>query len=269
MKMTEEQIMEAKEMRSEGISYAKIGVALGLCDRTIRYTLNPAARQHKAAYDKAHKAEAAAYRVRRREERKAYNAAYRAAHKEEGKAYRKIYNAEHSEEKKAYGRAYGAAYRERINAYSRVYNVTYHATHREEARAYSREYYATHREERCAYQRAYKGANPGLGAAYRKAHRAQFRASDAKRRALEAGALIGATVSQLAEIAEIYRKAQEERQVRCYLCGQLISKGHRHVDHIMPLSKGGAHRPLNLAVACDTCNLHKYAKLPYEVGVLI
>lgn len=71
------------------------------------------------------------------------------------------------------------------------------------------------------------------------------------------------------EIKEIYRKAKEDPKVRCYLCGKLIPIGHRHVDHIVPLSKGGVHRPSNLAVACDNCNREKHTKMPEEVGILV
>lgn len=81
--------------------------------------------------------------------------------------------------------------------------------------------------------------------------------------------ILGATVGNLAEIKELYRKAKEDPKVRCYLCKKLIPIDHRHVDHIVPLSQGGAHRSSNLAVACDECNLKKSAKLPEEIGLLL
>jgi len=127
----------------------------------------------------------------------------------------------------------------------------------------------TARERARAYDAAYHKAHKKEVAAYQKAHLSERAAHNAGRRVLKAGTLIRATVNQLAEIAEIYRHAKEDPKVRCYLCGKLIPKGHRHVDHIMPLSKGGKHKPSNLAVACDTCNLSKYNKLPNEVGILL
>lgn len=37
-----------------------------------------------------------------------------------------------------------------------------------------------------------------------------------------------------------------------------------HVDHILPLSKGGNHKIDNLVPACRTCNLSKYTKTADE-----
>ena len=181
------------------------------------------------------KATGAAYRVTHKEERNSCNSTYRATHKDELTAYRVAHRADAIER-----------------------GVVYRATHTVEEKARHAVYRAAHRVEEKEHR-----------VAYRATHKAERSDQQARRRALKAGAVIGATVSQLAEIAEIYRLAKESPKVRCYLCGKLIPIGHRHVDHIIPLAKGGAHRPSNLAVACDHCNLHKSAKLPNEVGVLI
>jgi 5-methylcytosine-specific restriction endonuclease McrA len=45
---------------------------------------------------------------------------------------------------------------------------------------------------------------------------------------------------------------------KCYLCGE---KDSEHIDHIIPLSKGGSHSIGNLLGACSACNLSKGAKL--------
>jgi len=43
----------------------------------------------------------------------------------------------------------------------------------------------------------------------------------------------------------------------CYLCNKAITDGKIHFDHVVPLSKGGAHHPDNLKVTHPSCNLHK------------
>jgi len=45
---------------------------------------------------------------------------------------------------------------------------------------------------------------------------------------------------------------------RCFYCGEL-SFPKFHVDHMLPLSKGGSNDPKNLCIACQTCNVRKNA----------
>ncbi len=50
---------------------------------------------------------------------------------------------------------------------------------------------------------------------------------------------------------------------RCYYCGSLLGE-NRHIDHKIPLVRGGTNWPANLCLACPTCNLRKNAKTPQE-----
>lgn len=52
-------------------------------------------------------------------------------------------------------------------------------------------------------------------------------------------------------------------KLKCYWCGTCCREGH-HLDHYMPLSKGGKNIKDNIVVACPACNLSKGAKLPAE-----
>jgi len=170
-------------------------------------------------------------------------------------------------------RARYAGWRATHRAKAIACSAVYRATHKAEVKAYKAAYCTTHKKEIKTYGAAYcvthRAEAVARIAAWRREHPGKNRAFNATRRALKRGTLIGVTIGQLAEIAEIYRRSQEDPKVRCYLCGTLIPIGHRHVDHIMPLSKGGAHRPSNLAVACDKCNRSKHAKLPEDIGLLL
>ncbi|MBR3743160.1 MAG: HNH endonuclease [Clostridia bacterium] len=49
---------------------------------------------------------------------------------------------------------------------------------------------------------------------------------------------------------------------RCRICGATQADGVKlHVDHIIPVSKGGRTEPSNLQTLCERCNLGKSNKL--------
>lgn len=49
---------------------------------------------------------------------------------------------------------------------------------------------------------------------------------------------------------------------KCYYCQQdLVSE---HIEHKIPISRGGTNWPANLALACQRCNLRKHNKTPAE-----
>lgn len=51
-------------------------------------------------------------------------------------------------------------------------------------------------------------------------------------------------------------------QFRCVICGASAQIGTRlHVDHIVPISKGGKSVPSNLRTLCERCNIGKGAKI--------
>jgi 5-methylcytosine-specific restriction endonuclease McrA len=59
---------------------------------------------------------------------------------------------------------------------------------------------------------------------------------------------------------------------RCAICGTGIRDGY-HVDHIMPIARGGKHEPRNIQLLCESCNVRKNAKDPIqymqEIGRLL
>ena len=48
----------------------------------------------------------------------------------------------------------------------------------------------------------------------------------------------------------------------CFYCGVPLST--YHVDHFIPLSKGGTNYRCNIVLACATCNLRKGSRAPIE-----
>lgn len=65
-------------------------------------------------------------------------------------------------------------------------------------------------------------------------------------------------------------QAQYERQKgKCFYCGEAVGDKY-HVDHVVPIVKGGSDGPENLVIACPHCNAKKSGKHPMEFcGILL
>lgn len=50
---------------------------------------------------------------------------------------------------------------------------------------------------------------------------------------------------------------------KCWHCGKELN-GVYHIDHLIPLDKGGTNWPNNIVCSCKHCNLSKGAKYTYE-----
>jgi hypothetical protein len=55
----------------------------------------------------------------------------------------------------------------------------------------------------------------------------------------------------------------ERQQWLCVYCKCDVSQKY-HVDHIVPLAKGGNHVPENIQILCPSCNVRKSSKLNYS-----
>jgi hypothetical protein len=83
---------------------------------------------------------------------------------------------------------------------------------------------------------------------WRAANPEKVLANNAKRRALQRGAVVVLTAHEQAEVIALYAKARA--------LTELVGESY-HVDHIKPLSKGGLHHPDNLQVLRGRDNLRK------------
>lgn len=59
------------------------------------------------------------------------------------------------------------------------------------------------------------------------------------------------------------REWVESQNKICYWC-DVECENDFHIDHYIPLSTGGHHKPDNLRISCPGCNLTKSAKDPYK-----
>lgn len=246
--MTDSMIADARKMRDGGMPYQKIADVIGLASGgTVWNHLHPTvAKQYQVKYSTNHA-------EKKRQDAARYYRDNREKVLQEARE-RYINDADYAEKKRQHAAKHYADHREDHIKKS----VEWGHAHPTARKAITARYYQTHKEKYRLSCIKHRRNHPEAGAS-----------ACAMRRALIAGSAIVATATQLAEIKEIYRRAKEDPKVRCYLCGHSIPLGHRHVDHITPISKGGQHRPSNVAVACDHCNISKNAKMPNAVGLLI
>jgi len=50
----------------------------------------------------------------------------------------------------------------------------------------------------------------------------------------------------------------------CYWCKCMVNNSNRHLDHYIPLGKGGDNTIDNMVISCVSCNLSKGALMPGE-----
>jgi len=89
-----------------------------------------------------------------------------------------------------------------------------------------------------------------------------MRARSRKRRALKAQATGSFSENDV-------RRQYESQNGKCWWCGKLVGDTY-HVDHRVPLSRGGSDDATNIVIACPHCNMSKGAKMPHEwIGRLL
>lgn len=133
---------------------------------------------------------------------------------------------------------------------------------RERHRAYSREWYAKNTERARTAIRDWQEKNPerkrehGRRAAnaWSAAHPEKVAEGCARRRALKKGAPVIEKIDRAAII-------ERDRNI-CHLCRLPVEPHDIHLDHVVPLARGGNHTADNLAVAHSLCNARKGARMP-------
>jgi len=123
---------------------------------------------------------------------------------------------------------------------------------KKEKAEYDKAYYQKNKEKKRLYYEKWYAADPSKAynnaAKWRKEHPIEHNLHNGARRAKMNGVKIAKE-----EICNWESRI-------CPLCDTIIENKH-HIDHIIPLSKGGKHEPSNLQLTHPVCNLKKHNKL--------
>lgn len=129
---------------------------------------------------------------------------------------------------------------------------------------YQARFLKKHRNRILAQQQTYRANNRQAmrdrSRQWRKRNPDKLAAQAARKRARKLSLQIG----DQQPITAFYKFVKSAARIKCYWCKRSTRKGGRQVDHILPLSAGGAHAIWNLCCACTKCNQRKHTSLPEQ-----
>lgn len=162
---------------------------------------------------------------------------------------------EHAEEERERGKKRWREHKE----YCKAIHARWVDKYPERAKASQDNYARNNPEKRKAHSAAWRREHPERVKEYqvkwRREHQDLVRAGCQKRRARKLSA-------EGAHTAKDIREQLKRQKGKCYYCGGKLE--NYHVDHVIPLSRGGSDGPDNLVIACPHCNDSKGTKLPHE-----
>jgi len=155
-----------------------------------------------------------------------------------------------------------AAYRSAHRGEIRAYNLAYRSANRERLRLYDVERGALNPQRGKGYKEAWKKSNPDRVRTYNAAWWGRNRELACeyqhRRRIIKLGNLGNEPVTK--EHLKLLFDAQEGC---CRYCRMPLGKD-KHLDHRIPLARGGAHAPSNVCWSCPKCNRRKHVKTEQE-----
>lgn len=188
-----------------------------------------------------------------------YNRAWIAANEDHYRQYQELYRAQHAERTRERVRKWRNGNRVRVREYNKRWKKEHPERARETARRGTQAYRDRNRdlvrEKDRDYKRKMRLEHPERTSAIRSKCRAKRLTSPGAHTAGDLRAI---------------RTAQTDKQGRliCWACGKPIN-GTPHLDHWIPLAKGGRNDPGNLHYMHAKCNQTKSAKMPTEIGRLL
>lgn len=120
-------------------------------------------------------------------------------------------------------------------------------TNRENAIIKKKRYYETNKEVYSVKARIWRDTLSGQVSAKNSRH---------KRR----------TITKQGDVTNEQLQTLLDNSTHCFYCNNPLVLNNVHIDHYIPLSKGGLHTISNLRIACQKCNLSKWNKMPEELA---
>lgn len=189
--------------------------------------------------------------------------ARRKANPEQRKKWDKAYYLNHRDKELARGKVWVANNRDK----RKVVDKRCKLKHAEKYKEAGRKHYLLNREKYAAYSKNNRPRFRKWMSEWRKRNPEKVKAMERKR--VESGQAAEQSQKRRARIRGNYQESCTEKIAFlrllpiCHYCFGLID-GKPTIDHVTPISRGGAHAPGNLVAACQHCNSQKHNKLLSE-----
>lgn len=189
----------------------------------------------------------------RKERHRIGNRAWHSANKESANKRRAEWRKNNPEKTKLYNKTY-----QRLNPEKqREYRKNWEKRNPEKGKEWDKRNRKRLNEINKKWREDNKDKSNASSAKYRKNNPEVKRLSDRNRRAKKNNCegVLSKDISSRLLILQKYR---------CSICRKSLKKTGYHLDHIIPLSRGGKNEDRNMQVACPTCNMKKHAKDPIQ-----
>jgi len=137
----------------------------------------------------------------------------------------------------------------------------------EKVRGYQNRWYKRNRESEIARLTKYYKDNPDKKAAHAANSEAWRKANRDKSRSYVRNRRARIKQSEGQHTAEDIKRLIAGQKGHCWWCSKKIPDDKHHVDHRIPIAKGGGNGVENLVISCARCNHKKSSKMPWEMEV--
>lgn len=183
------------------------------------------------------------WQEKNREHRRKYCRDWGRSHPDVVRERNRIQSLKNKEQRAIKSKEYREKNREKISLKMREYHKKNYPIKRELILRKTTEYAKSHPEVRHKCYLNYKRKNPH----YHSVKSAQRRVK-----------ILSLPTDEFVDGIIVSVKAK--KTFKCYYCQRRFSRSEMHIDHIIPIARGGSHTSDNICSSCKTCNLTKNQK---------